>query len=374
MVAVGPGLAVALAWWAGRADPQAAVGLFFGAGCAALAGLLAGVRLVLGRGSAGGRRPLRSLADIAWRGRVHGRSRAFSVAAIVASAEFLIVAVASIALQPPSRPDDRDAPPGGWTLMATFGSPTGIDPGDALARESLGLTAAESETLEKCSIARIRSSAGDDASCVNLYAPTQPTVLGLGQSFIERGGFRFVAHAALDPPATHPWTLLERGAGPAAAAEPVPVIVDQATAQWALKLGGGGARFELAGDEGAVPCEIVGLLEPGILQGFLLVSEAGFARLFPRRSGYSLALVDAGPMPGCRSRARPTGCGAFRLCRTRFWLAFRRSARSASCSGPPASPPCSSKACSRDWGRSGCCPPSASRCRGCGWSSFWKPC
>ncbi|MFM8705458.1 MAG: FtsX-like permease family protein [Planctomycetia bacterium] len=288
----GPGLAVLLAWWAGRADPQAAVGLFFGAGCAALAGLLAGVRVLLGRGSAGGRRPLRSLADLAWRGLAHGRSRAFSVAAIVACAEFLIVAVSSFALHAPARPADRDAPTGGWTFMATFGSPTGIDPGDPGARESLGLAAAEVAALEQCSITRIRSSAGDDASCVNLYAPTQPTVLGLGKSFIDRGGFRFVAHAALAPPATNPWTLLDRDVG---AAEPVPVIVDQATAQWALRLGGVGARFEFAGDDGPVMCEIVGLLEPGILQGFLLVSEPGFARLFPRRSGDSLALVDAGP-------------------------------------------------------------------------------
>jgi hypothetical protein len=297
LVALGPGLAVALAWWAGRADSQAAAGLFFGAGCAALAGLLAGVRLLLGRGSAAGRRPLRSLADLAWRGLTHGRSRAFSVAAIVACAEFLIVAVSSFALHPPARPDDRDAPTGGWTFMATFGSPNGIDPGDPVARESLGLAAAELAELETCAITRIRSSAGDDASCVNLYAPTQPTVLGVGTSFIDRGGFRFVAHAALAPPAMNPWTLLERDVSTAepVSFEPVPVIVDQATAQWALKLGGVGARFELAGDDGPVPCEVVGLLEPGILQGFLLVSEAGFTRLFPRRSGYSLALVDAGP-------------------------------------------------------------------------------
>ena len=39
----------------------------------------------------------------------------------------------------------------------------------------------------------------------------------------------------------------------------------------------------------------MGLLEPGILQGFVLVAENDFARLFPRRSGYGLALVDAGP-------------------------------------------------------------------------------
>ena len=303
LAAVGPAVAVALAWWARRGDPQAAVGLFFAAGFAALAGLLAGVRLLLGRTAFGGHRPLRTLSDLAWRGLTHARSRAFSVAAIVACAEFLIVAVSSFAVHPPQRPQDRDAPTGGWTFMATFGSPTGIDPADPVARDSLGLSDADRQALSACTIARIRSSAGDDASCVNLYAPTQPTVLGVGASFIERGGFRFVDQA----PGTHanPWTLLDREAGPAPVGSTpagpenttrpaTPVIIDQATAQWALKLGGIGARFELPVDGGPALFEIVGLLEPGILQGFLIVSEKNFERLFPRASGYALALVDAG--------------------------------------------------------------------------------
>jgi putative ABC transport system permease protein len=300
---VGPVAALGLAWWARRADPQAAVGLFFAAGFAALAGLLAGVRLLLGHGAAGSRGPLRTLPDLAWRGLTQGRSRAFSVAAIVACAEFLIVAVSSFAVHPPQRPQDRDAPTGGWTFMATFGSPTGIDPADPVARESLGLSDADRNALSACTIARIRSSAGDDASCVNLYAPTQPTVLGVGASFIERGGFRFVDRAAGIQ--ANPWLLLEREIGPTPAGAaasgtespptPVtPVIIDQATAQWALKLGGVGARFELPVDGGTALFEIVGLLEPGILQGFLIVSERHFERLFPQASGYALALVDAG--------------------------------------------------------------------------------
>jgi putative ABC transport system permease protein len=300
---IGPAAALGLAWWARRADPQAAVGLFFAAGFAALAGLLAGVRLLLGRGAAGSRGPLRTLPDLAWRGLTQGRSRAFSVAAIVACAEFLIVAVSSFAVHPPQRPQDRNAPTGGWTYLATFGSPTGIDPADPVARESLGLSDADREALSACTIARIRSSAGDDASCVNLYAPTQPTVLGVGASFIERGGFRFVDQASRMQ--ANPWALLDEEIGPAPAdaaptaaesqARPViPVIIDQATAQWALKLGGVGARFTLPVDAGPALFEIVGLLEPGILQGFLIVSERNFERLFPQASGYALALVDAG--------------------------------------------------------------------------------
>jgi hypothetical protein len=298
LVAVaGPAAALGLAWWGRHADPQAAIGIFFGSGFAALAGLLALVRLLLSPVAHGGRPPLRSLAGLAWRGLTRGRSRAFAVAAIVACAEFLIVAVSAFALQPPRRPHDRESPTGGWTFLATFAAASGIDPADPTQRDSLGLSSDEQAALSRCTIARIRSTAGDDASCMNLYAPTRPTVLGLGPSFIERGGFRFVDHAPLPAAGgarANPWTLLDGGRPGPTAPRPTPVILDQATAQWALKLGGVGSVFHLDTDDGRAPCEIVGLLEPGILQGYVLMGEADFQRLFPRLSGYSMALVDAG--------------------------------------------------------------------------------
>jgi hypothetical protein len=64
-------------------------------------------------------------------------------------------------------------------------------------------------------------------------------------------------------------------AGKRSGGGPVPAILDQATAQWALKLGGVGARFTLPVDAGPALFEIVGLLEPGILQGYVLVSTEG---------------------------------------------------------------------------------------------------
>jgi len=310
---VAPAAALGLAWWGRRAEPQAAIGLFFAGGFTALAGLLAAVRVALAPRAGRGDLPVRSLAGLAWRGLAHGRSRAFSVAAIVACAEFLIVAVSAFALHPPRRPQDHDSPTGGWTFIASFASPSGIDPADPETRDALGLSSAEQAALTRCTIARIRSSGGDDASCINLYAPTQPTVLGLGPSFLERGGFRFVDHAPLpaasgtapnsvaqnavaqNAVAQNPWMLLRDDPARAAAGRPTPVILDQATAQWALKLGGVGSRFELDAEEGRAACEIVGLLEPGILQGYVLVGEADFQRLHPRLSGYSLALVEAPP-------------------------------------------------------------------------------
>ena len=274
-----------------RLAAAAAVGLFFGCGLAALVCLL-----VLLRGWLVGPRPapVRSLADLAARSAAARPGRAFSIAAMVACGQFLVAAVSAFAVRQPVDPFDRAAPTGGWTAIATFAEPTAVDPADRDALGGLGLTAAEERAVASCAIARLRASGGDDASCTNLYAAARPLVVGVGSDFIARGGFRFVAHAAdgeaMEPTAT-PWRLLERRSEDD---DLVPVVLDQATAQWALKLGGVGSRFTLVDDAGSdVVCEIVGLLEAGILQGRVIVAEEAFERLFPAESGYRLALVDA---------------------------------------------------------------------------------
>lgn len=274
---------------AGSADAQGAVGWFFLSGVLALVGLLAAVRVWLERKVT--QRPvLSTLGGLARRGLDHRPARAFAVATIVAVAEFLVVAVSAFSLPPPARPRERSGPTGGWTTLVSFASPTSVDPADTAALGDLGL-ADEGAALAGTSVARIRASAGDDASCTNLYAPSRPVVLGVGPSFVDRGGFRFASHAPLpEAERGNPWRLLgSDGTGP------VPAILDDATARWALKLGGVGSRFTLPDDEGAaVEFEIVGLLEPGILQGWVIVAERDFERVFPARSGYSMALVDAG--------------------------------------------------------------------------------
>ena len=286
--------ALLVAGFAGASAAQTAVGMFFLSGMLALVGFLSLVRVILAAAALGDQKPLRSLPGLAWRGLAHRPSRAFSIAAIVAVAEFLIVAVSAFSLSGPSSPSERSGPTGGWTGIATFAQPTGIDPSDATLTEEMGLSDQVRRTLAGATIERIRASAGDDASCTNLYAPARPVVLGFGPALLERGGFRFSGHLPLPPRAGgNPWKLLG-----SPDAGPVPAILDDATARWALKLGGVGNRFTLPDDEGLpVEFQIVGLLEPGILQGYVIVAEADFERIFPARSGYSMALVDAGSLP-----------------------------------------------------------------------------
>ena len=254
-----------------------------------------------------GSRPVRSLLALAIRGLGHAPRRTLSVAAIVALAEFLLVAVLSFTLRPPADLAARGSPTGGWTWLARFGAATAVDPSDPDTRAGLGLPAAAAATLAECTIARLRSNGGDDASCTNLYAADRPTVIGVEPDFVARGGFSFAAHAAQagTPAADNPWLLLDRPP-PGREAETeggiVPAILDRATAQWALALGGVGARFELfAEGDRPVTLEIVGLLDGSILQGFVIVAEREFVEMFPGRSGYQLAVVDAHAVPPARA-------------------------------------------------------------------------
>ncbi|MFM7138010.1 MAG: FtsX-like permease family protein, partial [Planctomycetota bacterium] len=297
---VGLATAAATAALGRAASPGAAVGLFFAAGAAALASLLGIVRIWLAATPRD--TPLRSLTQLAHRNLAFAPGRAFAVAAIVATATFLIVAVSSFAQHPPLDLTDRRGPTGGWTEIVTFGAATSVDPADAEVRDELGLSSRQQDLLAGCAIERLRSSGGDDAACSNLYATLRPTVLGVGPGFMARGGFTFVAHDPLPATASaNPWTLLDPPGEMTAGAAAIPAILDHATAQWGLKLGGVGSEFRLTDDAGReLRLRIVGLLEPGILQGYVLVAERNFERMFPDRSGYAMALVDAGRMPRAR--------------------------------------------------------------------------
>ena len=287
-LAAGAILAAALVALVSRqASAAAAVGGFFAAGGLTLIGTLLVVRLRL-RKVRRREQPQRSLLAVAVGGLQQQAGRSFVVVAMLGVAGFLLVAVSSFSLAVPSRLDQLDSPTGGWQMLVSFSRPTGVDPLDPQAQEAFGLLDDEAALLSRCEIARIRASSGDAADCTNLYAALRPTVLGLPPAWLERGGFRFTAHAPLPDGQANPWTLL-KNRGEAA---PIPAVLDESTAMWALKLGGVGDRFTLPGDDGKPrEFEIVGLLAPGILQGWVLTSEGSFTAAFPSQSGYRMAMV-----------------------------------------------------------------------------------
>jgi len=143
----------------------------------------------------------------------------------------------------------------------------------------------------------LRVRGGDDASCNNLFQASEPQVLGVATRMDQidrnrenRTAFGWFATGKV--PVDHtPWVLLEtEGTGTEDA--PVPVVLDQNTALWALHLGGYvGERFDYTFDDRKVHFQTVGVLQNTILQGSLLIGEANFERLFPAVTGHKLFLI-----------------------------------------------------------------------------------
>ncbi len=213
----------------------------------------------------GGRFPLRSTLTIG----------------LMAAACFLIIAVSAFRLDPPSGGPKFDSGDGGFALFAQSDQPIYQDlnlPGGMENKADRGLYP-------------LRVKSGDDASCLNLYQPRQPRVLGVTQDFINRGGFDWAATANNADEKENPWLALSRKRQ----GDAVPVVLDQNTALYSLHLYGGvGEQFEIDSPrDGKITFEVVGLLKNSIFQGDLLISEAEFLRLFPDVSGYRTFLIAA---------------------------------------------------------------------------------
>lgn len=288
--------ALALAILATRLTNEAQAGAFFGSGALVLVSLLTFLRSWLASDSGrslvtAGRAPLARLA-LRNGGRHPGRTTL--TVGLVATASFLIVAIGAFRLDPPDETQARDTGTGGFALVAESDQPVYEDINAQLADAT---SEAPNEESLAPHVFALRRRAGDDASCLNLFQPTQPEVLGVPHSLVERGGFAWAATAAKTPEELkNPWLLLEREPRRAEDGSPiVPVVLDQNTAMYSLHLyGGPGATYDIEDEAGRkVTLEVVGLLKNSILQGDLLIAEAQFRRLFPEVSGYRFFLVDA---------------------------------------------------------------------------------
>ncbi len=291
------GIAVAAVWM----HEDARAGAFFGTGSLVLTALLILVWTRLRSGATGpavavGRGNLPRLA-IRNAARHPGRS-ALSIG-LVAAASFLIIAIGAFHLDPVGREPQRSSGDGGFALVAETSQPIYQDLNTAAGRADLGIAAQDAALFDSASIMPLRVKAGDDASCLNLYKPQQPRILGVPQAMIERGGFDW-ADTDADSPAEHtnPWLLLTRQLPPDLDGTPrVPVVIEKNTAMYALHLWNGvGETFDVADRHGQpIRLVVAGLLNNGIFQGDLLISEEALLKHFPDTSGYRFFLIEADP-------------------------------------------------------------------------------
>ena len=247
-------------------------------------------------------RPIRgrgwwALGRLAFRGAAHRPARSLLPVALIASAAFIIVSVDAFRKDPRGDQHDRRSGTGGYGLVATSALPVLSDPGTAPGRDALGIGAAEVPELADVTFVSFRQRPGDDASCLNLYAPGEPAILGAPAAFIAEGRFAFSASlASTDEARQNPWRLLESGAG----SDVIPAIADANSLEYSLHLQVGEETTIRDGRGAPVRVKIVAALKDSILQGVLIVSEANFLRMFPAQEGYRFFLLD---VPAARATA-----------------------------------------------------------------------
>lgn len=284
-------LSVALALIGTQVDGEMRAGIFFGSGAVVLALLLGEVRHRLRQLGQSNTAPASfSLARLAALNLTRHPGRSTLTIGLVAAATFLIAAISAFRL------DTGVEGTGGFTFVATSDQPIHFDLNMPAGRHELGFSDADDKRLDEFITYSLRVAEGEDASCLNLYRPTQPRVLGLPAKFLNRGGFGWADFASLQSNDMYasPWSLLEKPLGTDQHGQPiVPVVLDASTAIYSLHLKGVGSRLAIRDAAGReVALEVVGLLKNSVLQGNLLISEANFLKLFPDTGGYRMFLME----------------------------------------------------------------------------------
>ncbi len=274
---------------AGFARVLPAAAAFFPAGMLLLTAALAVFRLSLnaGRGPAlagagGGALSRLGIRNASWR-----PGRSVLSAALVASAVFMIVSVDAFrkggddALEP-------DGGAGGFAIIGESVLPMVHDLNSAEGREAAGIFN-NADALAGMTFYPLRLRPGDDASCLNLYKPRRPRVVGVTDAFVEANRFHFAASAAeSDEDRANPWRMLTRPQPDGA----IPAVADATSLQYVLHAAVGD---ELVIDEDSarpVRLRIVGAIAHSVLQGEILIGEQAFLQLFPDQDGFKMLLAD----------------------------------------------------------------------------------
>ena len=184
------------------------------------------------------------LVTLGMRNAERHRERSITSVALVASACFVIALVTSFRGPSHDSAETQRARTGGYALVGESTIPLSRDLDDPEVREEFSLNekAASQPTSPDLSFSTtpFRVRPGDDTSCLNLYRPSVPRILGATQDFLDSDLFSF--SAAIED-RDNPWSLLseplEEGV--------IPAIADFNSAQWILHKG--------LGDEILIPVE-----------------------------------------------------------------------------------------------------------------------
>jgi len=269
LLAIGAGLVVLSAL--GQMAPE---GGFFGAGFCLLTGGALYCRLWL---ESPRLQPVQSLADLALASAAQQPARSFFTILLIALAVFLLVALEAFRQSPGHFDAGKQSGTGGFPLLAESQWPIYQNLDSKDGRAALNIN---EDAVRGMRAAAFRVRPGEDVSCLNLYQPTRPKIVGVPPAFRAEGRFQVSPDDA--------WSRL----GSQLPAGVVPAMVDINTMLYVLhkKVGD---TIEIPHGVEPIRLQIVGTLSGSLFQSEILIAEEPFLRLFPEEQGYRLYLLEA---------------------------------------------------------------------------------
>ncbi len=201
-------------------------------------------------------------------------SRSLLCVALVACASFVVVAVGTNRQPSIESTSFKQARTGGFTHLAQTDIPILAD-------------LEQFDSVLNGSVFPCLTLPGDDVSCLNLFQPQRPQLIGFSTELIQRSGFQF--QQTIDHSLDNPWELLEQDLGAAI----VPVIGDYESVRWTLGLGIG-EKISMQNEFGqTIEFQFVALLKDSIFQSELIISTLQLQQHFPKQSSNRTFLINS---------------------------------------------------------------------------------
>jgi ABC-type antimicrobial peptide transport system permease subunit len=261
--------------------------LFFGAGALLLTEGLRALGAVLSRMERGSSSGLPSLNALGLRNAVRRRGRSLALATLLATGVFMVTALHAFRQDARKAPSTRDSGTGGFAFVGESSLPIYEDLNTESGRQHWDFDPGELRGVHFVSL-RVRD--GEEASCLNLNRAQVPRILGVQPDALASLGAFTGGASVLD--GSNPWERLARTSPPDG---PIPAVMDQYSAMFALgkKLGDTLTVPDSKGQP--VTLQLVALLNGSLLQGNVIIPDSVFIRLFPDTGGARLFLIDAPP-------------------------------------------------------------------------------
>jgi putative ABC transport system permease protein len=218
-----------------------------------------------------------SIVRLGIRNASHKPGRSVLSIALIASAVFLVVALDAFRQSPVAWSDPKSGA-GGFPFAAETQVPLFWDPNTDAGRDNLNIP-----NIRDAHFYSFRLRPGEDSSCLNLYEPRSPRVLGARRDFIDLGRFSFTESTGEKK---NPWLLLDEAQPDGA----IPAIADANSIAYVLH-----KRVGDVLEVGGKKLRLVAALDDSIFQSELIVSEKNFVRAFPDEQGFRYFLIGGPP-------------------------------------------------------------------------------